>query len=87
MNRWLASVEFAQKGACRLPIPAFELSPILTFPSAFLQEIRGEELVKSRHSRLDGNPESMKPIEKTGFPFSRECQKTNLWTFYETIKR
>jgi len=31
-----------------------------------------DEFVKSRHSRAGGNPESMKLIEKTGFPFSRE---------------
>jgi hypothetical protein len=28
--------------------------------------------VKSRHSRVGGNPEATEPIEKTGFPFSRE---------------
>jgi hypothetical protein len=31
-----------------------------------------DDLVKSRHSRVGGNPEATKPIEKTGFPFSRE---------------
>jgi four helix bundle protein len=29
-------------------------------------------LVKSRHSRVGGNPDPTKPIEKTGFPFPRE---------------
>jgi hypothetical protein len=38
----------------------------------FYEFINLDELVKCRHSRAGGNPESMKLIEKTGFPFSRE---------------
>jgi hypothetical protein len=34
--------------------------------------INQDGLVKSRHTRKSGYPESSQPSEKTGFPFSRE---------------
>jgi hypothetical protein len=34
--------------------------------------VNNDGFVKSRHSRVGGNPESMELIEITGFPFSRE---------------
>ena len=40
------------------------LAPLLTFIT--------DGLVKSRHSRENGNPEVLQHIEKTGFPLSWE---------------
>jgi hypothetical protein len=34
--------------------------------------VKIDGFVKSRHSRVGGNPGPTKPIEKTGFPFPRE---------------
>jgi len=45
------------------------------FRSIYGFELKGDRidgLVKSRHSRVGGNPGPTKPIEKTGFPFPRE---------------
>jgi hypothetical protein len=44
----------------------------VTFDHADFMPTKDDAPVKSRHSRVGGNPESMELIEITGFPFSRE---------------
>jgi hypothetical protein len=44
----------------------------VTFDQADFIPTKDDDYVKSRHSRVGGNPESMELIEITGFPFSRE---------------
>jgi hypothetical protein len=48
-----------------------EMLPVSKPNPAGMQAIF-DDFVKSRHSRVGGNPESMELIEITGFPFSRE---------------
>ena len=69
-----ASDERLPRGFLRDLFPCFILKFLwaLCGESPFLGNINFDALVKSRHSRVGGNPEATKPLEKTGFPFSLE---------------
>ena len=49
--------------------------------------LKDDDLVKSRHSRVGGNPGPTKPIENTGFPFPREWQKNQFTDFLRSHQR
>jgi hypothetical protein len=60
--------KFLRKTPCAVP----DRLPKKKQKSKKMEKSNIDELVKSRHSRVGGNPGPTKPIEKTGFPFPRE---------------
>jgi hypothetical protein len=45
-----------------------------------------DEIVKIRHSRVDGNPDHTKPLKGLDSLFHENDGKTNLRTFYDFIR-
>jgi hypothetical protein len=60
--------KFLRKTPCAVP----DRLPKKKQKSKKMEKSNIDDLVKSRHSRVGGNPGPTKPIEKTGFPFPRE---------------
>ena len=52
----------------------------------FLKVFKGDDIVKSRHSRGNGNPENSKYMKILDSCLRRNDRKLSVQTFYETIK-
>jgi hypothetical protein len=51
-----------------------------------IQKTKGDEIVKSRHSRAGGNPESAKLSKRLDSRFHGNDGKAEFQIFYKTIK-
>jgi hypothetical protein len=54
--------------------------------TSFFEFIKNDGLVKSRHSRVGGNPESAKLLKRLDSRFHGNDGKEHIHTFYEVIK-